>query len=154
LEDCVAITGQERTDETERERRNVSQVHKWVARIPRVSWFVLFVAIVAGIYSHAENPHGILLYTPRDWCSANRLHAFAFGFLAVLVLCGAMTGLIAIGGWMARGVAESGEFKKRLVRAFLPSISSLLMFLSVAPVGIAVGELLPIKIDALCQQGH
>ncbi|NRR32538.1 hypothetical protein HSX11_20425 [Oxalobacteraceae bacterium] len=122
----------------------------WLGRIPNISWMLLLITIAAGAYLHAESPYGILLHTPRDWCAARRMHGFSLGFFAVLFLCTAAYGLIAIGGWMARAGIGSGRFMTSLAQAFLPSIASLLLFIAAAPVGVIVSELLPLKIDPRC----
>ena len=125
---------------------------RW-AQVPIISWALLFIAIAVGITTYIENPYGILFYTPRNWCVANRSHAFGIGFLVILTLCAALSGLLAIGGWIARAGTEPGKLKRFLCRAFFPSITSFLMLLSMAPVGIIVGELLPLKIDPVCHRG-
>lgn len=129
------------------------RMRDWAAKVPKFSWLLLLIAVVAGVWTHIENPYGALLVNPLDWCSANRYHAFAFGFAAVLAVCIAACALVAISGWIACACVKSGRFKDLLARALVPSIAGSLMLLLAVPVGIILGELLPLKTDPHCHQG-
>jgi hypothetical protein len=133
----------------------VANAFVFVRKVPNISWAILVIAIAVDIVSHLNNPYGMWLHTPWDWCRGERSPAFGIGFLCVLIPCGVVFCLIALaagGAWIVRSDAKPGRFSRFLVNAFWPSIASVLMFLIAAPIILSLGSFLPVQVDVVCRQ--
>lgn len=124
----------------------------WTKKVPKISWLLLLIALLAGACTHFQNPYGIFLYTPRDFCHEQRSHAFSIGYLAILGAGFVVSALFAIVGFIACVVFTQEGGSGYLRRVIAPSLVTLIMVLVAAPTGTILGNLLPLKVDPLCHR--
>ena len=124
----------------------------WTKKVPKISWLLLLSAVLAGACTHLQNPYGIFLYTPRDFCHQHRSQAFSIRYLAILAAGFVVSALLAIVGSIARMVARQEARAGYLGRAIGPSLVTLMMVLIAAPTGTILANFLPLKVDPVCRQ--
>ena len=49
-----------------------------------ISLLIIFLGIYVGWHAHIDNPFGVHIYTPNDWC-VGKNHSFTVNYLFVLI---------------------------------------------------------------------
>jgi hypothetical protein len=105
-----------------------------------VACIVLAAGVVFGWRSYVANPEGVLLYTPKNWCEAARVHTFTIAFFLILIVGFAILLAIAILSFSA-SLLSSMAGRKTALR-FMVRTSALSMLF------VAFGSLLHIPVEA------